>query len=132
MIKYEHLTSNASIDDAYYRTDYKTQVRKPACDCVSGNCVEFFTKLEIREARSYLWHDRDEAAVVMFLSKIITSGKDKVPQPPGRSTKKYFFSCLDHGEPKTVCRVAYQKIYGISNNKYQHAERFNEEGHIFF
>jgi hypothetical protein len=75
MSKHDHLISNACIDDAYYRIDSKTQERKPACDCSTGNCVDMFTKIEIKEIRSFLWHCRDEAAVVIFLSKLIAAGK---------------------------------------------------------
>ena len=133
MTKYEHLISNDMIDDAYYRIDSKSHLRKPACSCSSGNCVDLFTKPEIRAIRSFLWRDHDEAAVMLILSQLIRSGKDQIKQYDAhRSSKKYFFSCLDSGDQKVVCRVAYQKIYGISNNKYRHAERFAKSGKLLY
>jgi hypothetical protein len=140
MSKHDHLTSIESIDEAYFCYDAKSKLRKPACRCASGNCVNQFSKIEIKHIRSYLWRDRDEAAVTVFLSKIIGADKDIIHDAKGhisKTNRKFFFSCLatlgdGHGSTKRVCSFAYNKIYGISNNKYQAAKRFNASGELFF
>jgi hypothetical protein len=100
MSKYDHLMSMQSVDEAYYRIDARTRAKKPACDCVTGNCVDQFNKNEIKKVRAHLWQDRDESAVIVFLSKIIDGRKDQTDKVGGGTTgKKYVLNALLNKAP---------------------------------